>query len=281
VAVLGKDKTAHQMAIAKSTDVGMTWNYIPVTDSTQVYWGRAFSGTINLLGTFFIGGYFLRHPADTMRPAVYMSTDDGENWSDITGNLLLVGGQWVQSVTVEPYSDNTIYTATLTGVYKTTDCGISWFQLTSAPSDIHCLAMDRHDPDIIYGSGGRFVVPGIGVYVSTDAGQTWTAFNQGLPTTDIIEVFSDLLISERAYVGSRSSGVYIRNQVGIQEESSNSVEIHSRGATILSGPLKLPEGKICKVFNITGRVVMPERIKPGIYFLEVDGMITRKIIKIK
>jgi photosystem II stability/assembly factor-like uncharacterized protein len=259
----------------------MTWQYIPITDSTQVYWGRAFSGAINLNSTFYVGGYFLRNPADTMRPAVYMSTDDGENWIDITGNLLLEGALWVQSIAVEPYSDSVIYVATLTGVYKTTNCGLSWYQLTSAPADVHCLAIDRHNPDIVYGSGGRFVIPGIGVYVSTDAGQTWTAYNQGLPTTDIIEVVSDQLISERVYVGTRSSGVYIRNQVGIQEETSITTESWDRGAIIFSGSLHLPEGRKCRVFNITGSVIAPEKMQPGLYFVEVDGKIQQKVIKIR
>lgn len=53
------------------------------------------------------------------------------------------------------------------------------------------------------------------------------------------------------------------------------------GATILSGPLVLPKDKNCRVFNITGRVVTPDKIKPGIYFVEVGGKIIKKVIKIK
>ena len=53
------------------------------------------------------------------------------------------------------------------------------------------------------------------------------------------------------------------------------------GATIFSGPLQLPKGKNCKVFDVTGRVVAPDKIKPGIYFVEVDGKITRKVVKVR
>jgi len=52
-------------------------------------------------------------------------------------------------------------------------------------------------------------------------------------------------------------------------------------ATIFSGPLQLPEGKKCKVFDITGRVVEPDRIQPGIYFIEVDGVVVNKVVKIR
>ena len=51
--------------------------------------------------------------------------------------------------------------------------------------------------------------------------------------------------------------------------------------TLLSGPLLLPEGVNCRVFDITGRTVVPEKIKPGIYFLEIDGVITQKVVKIR
>lgn len=52
-------------------------------------------------------------------------------------------------------------------------------------------------------------------------------------------------------------------------------------ATIFRGSLQLREGKKCRVFDITGRVVEPNRIQPGIYFIEVDGVVTQKVVKIR
>jgi len=52
-------------------------------------------------------------------------------------------------------------------------------------------------------------------------------------------------------------------------------------ATIFRGPLQLPEGKECKVFDITGRVVAPDKLQPGIYFIEVDGVMTQKVVKVR
>ncbi|MDH4211632.1 MAG: right-handed parallel beta-helix repeat-containing protein [candidate division WOR-3 bacterium] len=53
------------------------------------------------------------------------------------------------------------------------------------------------------------------------------------------------------------------------------------GATIFCGPLQLPEGKKCKVFDITGRVVEPTAITRGIYFIEIDDKIVQKVVKIR
>jgi parallel beta-helix repeat protein len=52
-------------------------------------------------------------------------------------------------------------------------------------------------------------------------------------------------------------------------------------ATIISGPIILPGDKNCRIFDISGRTVVPEEIKPGIYFVEIDGIITQKVVKIR
>ncbi|MCK4672361.1 hypothetical protein KAT67_00110 [candidate division WOR-3 bacterium] len=67
----------------------------------------------------------------------------------------------------------------------------------------------------------------------------------------------------------------------IEEQQAVSNKTINFGATIFSGNLLLPEGKKCKVFDITGRVVIPDKIRPGIYFIEIDGQITRKVVKVR
>jgi hypothetical protein len=84
--------------------------------------------------------------------------------------------------------------------------------------------------------------------------------------------------------GSQYTGwLYIFKDVnfGVEDEMALPIRNKDFGATIFTGPLLLPEGKNCKVFDITGRLVMPDKIKPGIYFIETDGAITRKVIKVR
>ncbi|MCK4790388.1 MAG: choice-of-anchor J domain-containing protein [Desulfobacteraceae bacterium] len=68
---------------------------------------------------------------------------------------------------------------------------------------------------------------------------------------------------------------------GIEEVVSHQIKRYHRGATIFRGPLQLPEGKKCKVFDITGRVVAPTNITRGIYFIEIDGVVTQKVVKVR
>ncbi|UCG29297.1 MAG: right-handed parallel beta-helix repeat-containing protein [candidate division WOR-3 bacterium] len=70
--------------------------------------------------------------------------------------------------------------------------------------------------------------------------------------------------------------------IGIEElPIVGPVDRVSIGATIFRGSLQLPEGKKCKVFDITGRSVEPRNIAPGIYFLEVDNKIVQKVVKVR
>jgi len=71
------------------------------------------------------------------------------------------------------------------------------------------------------------------------------------------------------------------SSTGIREDMVTRVKSSYLRATIFSGPLQLPEGKKCKVFDITGRVVEPDKIQPGIYFIEIDGVVTQKVVKVR
>jgi hypothetical protein len=77
-------------------------------------------------------------------------------------------------------------------------------------------------------------------------------------------------------------GCYWFNQIGIVERSL--VKYKERaytGATIFAGSLALPQNINCRVFDITGREIHTLNPSPGVYFLELDGVINTKIIKVR
>jgi len=69
-------------------------------------------------------------------------------------------------------------------------------------------------------------------------------------------------------------------ELGVVEEADTSIrDLHD--PTIITGPLQLPGCKKWKVFDVSGRKMKPGQIKPGIYFIEVEGRIERKVVKIR
>jgi hypothetical protein len=84
--------------------------------------------------------------------------------------------------------------------------------------------------------------------------------------------------------GAGSYDVYlirIGREPGVEENQTARISNRQISATLFHGPLKLPEGKNCKVFDIAGRVVTPDEIQPGIYFIEADGAVTQKVVKVR
>jgi hypothetical protein len=57
--------------------------------------------------------------------------------------------------------------------------------------------------------------------------------------------------------------------------------MHSYLATIFVGPLSFSTEKPYKIYDITGHQIHTLNPAPGIYFIEVDGEIRQKVIKIK
>jgi len=69
--------------------------------------------------------------------------------------------------------------------------------------------------------------------------------------------------------------------LGFLETSPTKARQTTYSSTILTGPLVLPTGMDVKIFDITGRQIHTINPTPGIYFIEIDGKIRQKIIKIK
>jgi len=128
---------------------------------------------------------------------VYRSTDAGKTWT----HLGLDATRAISRILVHPHDPDYVYVAAQgapygpnqeRGVYRSQDGGRTWDKVlyvneTSGASE---LSMDPSNPRILYAafwdhqrdpwqvrSGG----PGSGLWKSTDAGDTWTEINNGLP----------------------------------------------------------------------------------------------------
>ena len=69
--------------------------------------------------------------------------------------------------------------------------------------------------------------------------------------------------------------------IGIEEENRSTPVHKPCTASIISGPLHVPPDKTVRVFDIQGREVDPSHLQPGIFFIEIDGELTQKVIKIR
>ena len=70
-------------------------------------------------------------------------------------------------------------------------------------------------------------------------------------------------------------------ETGIVDNGDVRIQGYEYGATVICGSLPLPGDKKFKVFDISGREVRTANPAPGIYFIEIEGEVVQKIIKVR
>ncbi len=128
----------------------------------------------------------------------FKTTDAAAHWNN--QNSGLAGN--VFSLAVAPSAPNTIYAATSTGFYRSTDGGTTWIkiQTTGVTSfSFSTLSVDPSNASVVY--IGQF-----GLFKSTDAGSNWTPVNTGSSST-ITSIVFDPSTSSTIYI-STANGVF-------------------------------------------------------------------------
>jgi photosystem II stability/assembly factor-like uncharacterized protein len=146
----------------------------------------------------FAGGLTLDLGAarDSQAPAAATTTVDpallkAYQWRSIGP---LRGGRSIAVTGVKGRPKEAYFGAVGGGLWKTTDGGDSWAPVTDGQiksSSVGAVAVSESNPDIVYIGMGEScirgnIMPGDGMYKSTDAGKTWTHIGFGDGTVDAI-----------------------------------------------------------------------------------------------
>jgi photosystem II stability/assembly factor-like uncharacterized protein len=108
-------------------------------------------------------------------PSIYKSTDGGATWTPMG-----LRGESISDLAVDPHDPSRLLAAAAGGLFLSHDSGEMWVQVNPRPGPIAPLyenvAFDPVTPGVAYAASAN-----LGVFKSTDDGETWTAKNQGLP----------------------------------------------------------------------------------------------------
>ncbi len=133
------------------------------------------------------------HPGASGPMGVFRSSDGGATWAPLTSGIPAVAASDLAMVPADP---NTVYAAIGSalgnpgnGIYKTTNGGDSWTKLGGGlPTSTGriTLAMAPSNPSRLYAAmagpgndSSAAASRGLGVFVTSNAGTTWTATNPG------------------------------------------------------------------------------------------------------
>ncbi|MCF6270029.1 MAG: T9SS type A sorting domain-containing protein [Melioribacteraceae bacterium] len=141
------------------------------------------------------------------RSHIYATLNGGDSWADVTENL---PDRYPMDIAIDPNDSKTVYVV-FGGygsghVYKSTNSGENWSDITGTLADVPTLSViiDPFNSDYVY------VGSDLGIFVSSDAGNNWMQFNDGLPEA---VMGMDLNISHAnrsLWVATHGNGAYRR-----------------------------------------------------------------------
>ncbi len=200
--------------VHKSTDKGETWTIISddltTNDPEKLKQNESGGLTMDATGAENHCTILVIEPSPIEKDMLWVSTDDGRvhvtqngggTWTDVSKNIKgLPTGSWIPQIKAsnknkgealliandyrrfnyEPYA------------YRTTNYGKSWTRIVHA-EDVESYTLsiieDLEEPNLL------FLGTDDGLYISMDAGNTWTKWNENFPTVSV----KDLVIHPREH----------------------------------------------------------------------------------
>jgi hypothetical protein len=186
--------TSYQMALAKSTDGGLTW-------PTEVLLGIEGDYRTNCYDIAVAPGdsqVVYAGGEENRFIKVWRSPDGGATWSDVTGNLATLHSTLdiAYALWVSPDDSNTVLAGTTDGVFKTSDGGASWSATGFNYPTRRLVYYGVYDT--LYAGTLSY-----GVYQSENQGGSWQALNNGL---DLLQLKCLVLDEKNAFLYAGTNG---------------------------------------------------------------------------
>ncbi len=140
---------------------------------------------------------------------VFKSTDQGDNWTKLTS----WNGKTLRSLAVAPSNPQYIYAATYSVLYRTTDGGQTWSDITNnlpvKSASITYITIKNNDPNTVWVTMGGF--NNFGVFETRNGGESWDNISTGLPEISVNCIVQDTLKKDTTelYAGT-DLGVYVQ-----------------------------------------------------------------------
>ena len=172
-------------SIYRSTNRGISFSILSQNASPKPIWTMAQS---KVNPNYMIFGTGNDIPFTDSTFYVRISKDEGKTWTDVSANI--PGEQrWISKVATDPVNDSTMYILR-TGfsennkVYKTTNLGQSWTNITGDLPDLPCS-------DIFvwpYNTDSIFIATDLGIYLTANGGSNWIYASERIPYVSCIDM---------------------------------------------------------------------------------------------
>jgi photosystem II stability/assembly factor-like uncharacterized protein len=206
----------------ESFDEGATWHRLAKLDRGDGFVLDNIVVDSAHPSTLYVGAW--KNPDDG---GLWISHDAGRTWHETA----LFKGQPVQALVQAPSDPHILLAGTLQGVYRSSDSGVTWTQISPPGSheihEIESLAVDPVDPSTVY--AGTWHLP----WKTTDGGQTWSNIKQGI--IEDSDVFSIIVDPEHPHIVylSACSGIYKSENAGLLFHKIQGIPTEARRTRVL------------------------------------------------
>ena len=179
----------------KTTDEGANW--ISLTDNQPVLGVSAIAIDPTNTNIIYIGTGD-KDASDNYSIGILKSTDGGLSWNTTGLDWDIYQNRSIAKLLMDPNDPNTIFAATSSGLFKTTDAGNNWDQILYGVIDD--IEFKPGNSDIIYAITTKF-------YKSTDGGNNFIENNE-LPSSSRVQIGVSYDNPDYVYFFSSGSGIY-------------------------------------------------------------------------
>ncbi len=240
--------------VHKSTDKGLTWTAISpdLTTNDPEKQKQHESGGLSMdaTGAENHTTILVIEPSPVEKDMLWVGTDDGRvhftqnggaSWIEVTQNIKgLPSGSWIPQIKA---SNKNKGEALLVAndyrrfnytpyVFRTTDYGKTWTRIVDG-NDVESYALaiieDIEEPNLI------FLGTDDGLYVSIDAGNKWTKWTEGFPTTSV----KDLVIHPREHdlvIGTFGRAAWVLDDIRPLREIASNKAVLNNKLTLFNPP---------------------------------------------
>jgi photosystem II stability/assembly factor-like uncharacterized protein len=201
--------------LLKSTDGGVTWNNGMGSYSLAI----GCDGAIDAMAMDPLDPNTLYLPFGDdccFDFTILKTTDGGANWENPDTRGLEAANE-VNALVIDANTPATMYVATDTGMFQSTDGGVSFLPAGFANTTVVLLAIDPVQPNVLYAatsSNFSTHAPGfLGLFKTTNSGASWSPMNQGLEDVVAAHAAVNALVVDAAdtnvlYLATSGFGVF-------------------------------------------------------------------------
>ncbi len=147
-----------------------------INQSENVVWVAPIIHHPTISGTYYVA-----------RQKVYKSTNNGINWSAISGNINGTGA--ISELAISKSNPNVMLAASGSNVFRSTDGGVTWVNISNGLPNKTVSSIYIHPNDESLFVVSYYGLGGSKIYESNTSGNSWRSINGDLPDTPVNDVF--------------------------------------------------------------------------------------------